>query len=150
MHFSLYNMHIMYIYILLHNNMYFVLLLIEWGNLMWWFSIACILSDLKVMLWYFCVLRAGLFSHSLAGGGSICFCVFMSGYCNGYSCLLIILPWMHDYHKHFLVHAFLPCANSIYDWRWWYLLLCLYVLIIYIVTSIVTSLYCFVYYNLKM
>ena len=39
-----------YVYILLHNNMYLVLLIIESGNLMWWFSISCTLSDLRFML----------------------------------------------------------------------------------------------------
>ena len=58
---------------------------------MWWFSISCTLSDQKIhALILLC--SSYLCSHSLAGGGSICFCVFMSGYYNGYSCLLIILP----------------------------------------------------------
>ena len=86
---------------------------------MWWFSISCTLSDLKFMLCmglYFCVIRACFHIHWLVVVPF--FCMFMSGYYNGYSCLIIILPCMHDYHKHVLVHAFLPCANSIYNW-WW-------------------------------
>ena len=58
---------------------------------MWLFSFSCTLSDQKIhALILLC--SSCLFSHSLAGGGSICFLCFMSGYYNGYSCLLIILP----------------------------------------------------------
>ena len=126
----------LYVYIWLHNYMYFVLL-INW------------MRQYYVVVFYF-VHTFWSKIHALHGLILLCssrlcslmdwrwfhlFFVCVYEWILQWIFLLInnsSLSWMHDYHKHFLVHAFLPCANSIYNWWWWYLFLCIHVLYCYI------------------